>query len=633
MTTPALTRFGKAAVLSVERRATLGNPVVPFVPHSSSNLAQVSGKHPRMGKSATLSTTRLAVASTVARGLTPAPSVVRRDILPSAAQSSDFLRIVTPLRWSQWRDMLECAGALEQFHDVPVGIRDGFRLGVAGPVSSTYIPENHKSATSNPLIIKRHIEIEVSAGRYTGPFHPERLEQLIGPFRTSPLGTVPKAGSDGFRIIQDLSFPRNDPLLSSVNSEIDPALFQCEWGTFADCVLRVVNAPPGTQAAIFDVDSAYRRIPISPLDQPHIVAMWQGLVWINHDACFGAVSSTGIFGRPADAIVVIFKFAGVDDLLKWVDDYVFFRFPIAVSLAGVYSYSYDESLIFNIASELGWPWATKKHFPFAFKFVYLGFLWDLEDKTVEIPLAKREKFLAKISGWSDSAKVSRKDCESVIGSLNHCCLVITDGRSRMPSLYKFCASFARSSNRFTRHCIPATVLADVQWWRVVLSRVWCGLRLVCAPTPLDFGIYVDASTSFGIGLLIDGKWAAWRLKSGWDSDGRDIGWAEMVAIEMGLTALVHSGARDVHFLVHSDNTGVLGALNAGLSRSVQQNIVLRRIVEMFTTYRVWFTTIYIASASNPADGPSRGVFPPFSSHISFDVPIPPDLLPFLLSAP
>lgn len=78
-----------------------------------------------------------------------------------------------------------------------------------------------------------------------------------GPFRTSPLGTVPKANSDNFCIIQDSSFPCNSPLHSSVNSEIDTTLFQCDWGTFANCLLRVMNTPPGTQVAVFDVDSAY----------------------------------------------------------------------------------------------------------------------------------------------------------------------------------------------------------------------------------------------------------------------------------------------------------------------------------------------------------------------------------------
>ncbi|TDL22029.1 hypothetical protein BD410DRAFT_698376, partial [Rickenella mellea] len=60
-------------------------------------------------------------------------------------------------------------------------------IGVSGPIVSTYIPPNHRSALQNPAAIKKHILKELAARRYTGPFHPDRLEGLIGPFRTSPL--------------------------------------------------------------------------------------------------------------------------------------------------------------------------------------------------------------------------------------------------------------------------------------------------------------------------------------------------------------------------------------------------------------------------------------------------------------
>lgn len=54
-------------------------------------------------------------------------------------------------------------------------------------------------------------------------------------------------------------------------------------------------------------------------------------------------------------------------------------------------------------------------------------------------------------------------------------------------------------------------------------------------------ISVDASTSWGIVLVIDGQWQAWQLVPGWKSDGRDIGWAEMVAIEFVTHTVVAMG--------------------------------------------------------------------------------------------
>ncbi|KAG1718740.1 hypothetical protein EDB19DRAFT_1597006, partial [Suillus lakei] len=62
---------------------------------------------------------------------------------------------------------------------------------------------NHASSLLNPSIIDAYILSEQAAGRYSIGFSPSDLEHLIGPFRTSPLGLVPKPHSTRFRIVQD----------------------------------------------------------------------------------------------------------------------------------------------------------------------------------------------------------------------------------------------------------------------------------------------------------------------------------------------------------------------------------------------------------------------------------------------
>ncbi|PBK90640.1 hypothetical protein ARMGADRAFT_892250, partial [Armillaria gallica] len=47
------------------------------------------------------------------------------------------------------------------------------------------------------------------------------------------------------------------------------------------------------------------------------------------DPClnFGASPSPGVWGRIADAMVKILLSRGVEALLKWVDNFIFFRYP------------------------------------------------------------------------------------------------------------------------------------------------------------------------------------------------------------------------------------------------------------------------------------------------------------------
>lgn len=146
--------------------------------------------------------------------------------------------------------------------------------------------------------------------------------------------------------------------------------------------------------------------------------------------------------------------------------------------------------------------------------------------------------------------------------------------------------FKDPSKPFVCHHIPPTTLADIRWWCDQLSLEWCGCQIVAPPDPLDISTFVDASTAFGIGFLSDDKWLAWHLTNGWNSDGQDIGWAEMVAIDLALCTFTHSGFRDCHLVVFSDNQDVVGALSLGRSCRICQNEVLHHIISNFREYNI-----------------------------------------------
>lgn len=579
-----------------------------------------------MSKFASVSTAE-AVPPPIVPASTFAPAVVLLT-QPRTAPPSDLLKIVTPYRWQAWESLLREAGVLDQFADIPNAFRFGWRLGVPDSYSleSSFLPPNHRSAFDHSDFILDYVESELAVGRYSGPFSPSDLEALIGPFRTSPLGVIPKPGSSKFRLIQDHSFPRGDPVIPSVNSLIDTSGLEVDWGTFSDCWLLVARSPPGSQVAVFDVEAAHRRSPLAPEDQ-HLVCVKIDFaqatkIFLDHCASFGGASSSFLFERPANGIACIYRFKGVDDLAHWSDDFIFFRYPSAYLPDGSYSFSYDESLLYSVADTLGWPWSPSKCLPFNTSFPYLGFSWDLSNKSVCIPDKKKAKYLDRISSWVPGASVSLKECQSVVGCLQHCTLVLSEGRSRLPSLFRLASSFRDPSKPFVRHRISQPALADISWWRDRLSAAWCGCSISIPSDPLPISTFVDASTSFGIGFLSDKRWLAWRLLDGWKSDGRDIGWAEMVAIDLGLRTLIHSGFSDCHLVFFSDNRGVVDALSAGRSRNPRQNEVLRHIVSNFRDHNIWLSVEWVESAANLADSISRGLFPSSLSRHPRPPPLP-----------
>lgn len=68
---------------------------------------------------------------------------------------------------------------------------------------------------------------------------------------------------------------------------------------------------------------------------------------------------------------------------------------------------------------------------------------------------------------------------------------------------------------------------------------------------------MDASTSWGIGLLINKQWAAWKLLLNWDTNGRDIGWAESIAVELATLWVTEQQHFDAEITIHGDNTSVI----------------------------------------------------------------------------
>jgi hypothetical protein len=215
-----------------------------------------------------------------------------------------------------------------------------------------------------------------------------------------------------------------------------------------------------------------------------------------------------------------------------------------------------------------------------------------------------------------------KETERVIGTLNHVCLVVPEGRSHLVSLYKFRGGFKADRASEVKHKLAAETSEDMAWWRLRLQEEFVGMKIIWPPKPLDSKLYIDTSSGWGIGLILDGKWLAWQFKEGWRSEGREIGWAEMVAVELAVRTLIAGKFTGCHVIIRSDNKGVVGALKVGRSWGTQQNAVLREIVKLIQEHGLWISTTWIPTLENPADGPSRGVFPVNSLLYAFPPKIP-----------
>lgn len=205
--------------------------------------------------------------------------------------------------------------------------------------------------------------------------------------------------------------------------------------------------------------------------------------------------------------MAIMQAHNVSPAKNWIDDFVFLDSPISPGLPSsmqhsmVYTYPYDLTTIESIMQPLGWPWKHSKTKPFNSSFTYVGFLWNLDPKDIQIPDKKKAKYLGRLAPWVEGTKFSQVDAESILGTLVHCALAVPDGRSCLPSLSQFATSFKGMCSNFMRKSPPSSVLNDIAWWQLHLQEDFCGSTLSCPPPPSPIGWFDGAlepsSTAIG----------------------------------------------------------------------------------------------------------------------------------------
>ena len=176
-------------------------------------------------------------------------------------------------------------------------------------------------------------------------------------------------------------------------------------------------------------------------------------------------------------------------------------------------------------------------------------------------------------------------------------------------------------NKFVKHHLPTQAWCHLTWWHDLLLLL--NVSRLLEPLPcLDPDIWVDASSSWGLGLVVNNAWATWCLLPGWNTNGYDIGWAEGIALEMAIYWLVLSKFHDTDIIVHSNNTGVVGAFWKGWPHNATWNDCISQISIALSSSNLSLSPIFIPSNQNWADPVLRGCLRTYPSHIPNTIETP-----------
>jgi hypothetical protein len=377
----------------------------------------------------------------------------------------------------------------------------------------------------------------------------------------------------------------------------------------ADQSGQIAEAPAGFQAMTADVREFHRGVPVRPEHKRWLIVRGpDNTFWIDHCVPFGAASASSNAGMIGNAIADLLEAKGFGPVSKYKDDFTIGRLPIFGDGPESWTYRYGEAEVMEATASLRVLWKPEKQTNFAFEFPSIGFWWDCPKRRVSLTDAKRLKFLERVRMFLASFRGNQcalYDVQAIHGSLCHITFVYPAGRSRLPALSNFAAAFAK--NPWGRRRPGSKVIEALQWWEATLAQPGVYRRLNPRTPAEDLGLYVDASTDWGIGIILGGKWDAWTLKEGWRAETRHNTWLEALAIELCIYALERRGLRDVRVLLNSDSQAAIGAFRKGRSPSPDMNLSIRRANVVLDALNVAVEFAYVKSEENPAGAVSRGV--------------------------
>ena len=188
-----------------------------------------------------------------------------------------------------------------------------------------------------------------------------------------------------------------------------------------------------------DVKSAYRIIPVHPLDRHLLGMFWQDGYYIDLVLPSVLRSAPAFFNSLAD----LFHWCLVNnwnvlDLLHYLDDY-FTLGPPNSDICASRLRAIDKA-----ANEIGIPLSPDKCVGPTTCLVFLGIQLDSVHMTAQLPPDKRIELIELLDEWALKRTCRLKELQSLVGKLSHACAVVPQGHTFVRRLLDLLKANSRS---------------------------------------------------------------------------------------------------------------------------------------------------------------------------------------------
>ena len=463
------------------------------------------------------------------------------------------------------------------------------------------------SAIQHPDVIEDYIMKECAKGRLLGPFKRKSFPLV----HCSPFGVIPKKGQDSWRMIVDLSAPKG----GSINDGIDESLASLSYIAVEMAADKVLQLGRHTLMAKTDVKSAFRIIPVHT-DDWHLLGLeWKGSLYIDTVLPFGLRSAPKLFSVVADALQFIaHSYGGIEFIAHYLDDFLILGRPGSDECVRALS-SFED-----LCGQLGVPLASEKTAGPTTVMEFLGIVLDSEELTMSLPSRKLMALKSELQGWLGRKGATKRELQSLAGSLQHAAKVVRPGRCFTYQVHKHAALRDKPYHRIRLN------RSDVQWWFTFIEQ-WNGVSLLWNQQRASPDVLVvsDPSGSWGCAALSENAW----LQHSWLTAMKGFSIAHQELIPIIFAAIVWGyrwSQKTVQFIC--DNQAVVTVLNKTYCQDGKLMHLLRCLVFLAAKYQFWFTAAHIPGRVNIlADALSRNDNELFYAQAPVGMNQEPDVVP------
>ena len=467
------------------------------------------------------------------------------------------------------------------------GFKNGFSIHFEG-IHFSSDSNNLTSATENPSVVDAKIAKELEAHRLAGPFHNPPLI----PFRISPLGVVPKKNFGEFRLIHHLSFPKG----SSVNDGIPLEHSRVCYATIGDAINHIKAVGTGAYLAKTDIKSAFRILPINPIDYGLLGMKWKNKYYYDRCMPMGCSSSCKTFETFSSALewIARTKFK-IQHVLHLLDDFLFIAPSERLCQQQL-------NIFLQFCSYLGVPIAPEKTFGPSTTLSFVGIELDTVLKEARLPQDKLDKCVTTILEFRHRKKVTLRELQSLIGLLNFACSVIQPGRAFLRRLIDLTIGIKLPSHKIR---LNREVKKDLDLWLKFLQD-FNGKSFFLDDdwfSSSKLNLYTDASGAHGFGAVFGSHWCYGKWPNDWAY--RNIAILEFYPIVLSLYLWGHAMSNK-HVLFFTDNNALVHVINKQSCRDKDLMFFVRKLVLACLRYNIVFRAKHIAGVNNIlADALSR----------------------------